>query len=105
MIAHAPVAMRGQIAAVSADAFVHALNDILLIAAVIAFAGAALSLALIRRSDFADIQAEVAGEPWTGASEASDLGIASSRGRHVANRRGGGHPCISACGQGSCIQM
>jgi len=50
-IAHAPRAYRGQVAAAASGSFVHALNDLVLIAAVVAFLGAAASLALIRRKD------------------------------------------------------
>ena len=53
-IATTPPGLRGQLAAVSTSSFVGGLNDILLIAAVIAFAGAALGLVLIRQRDFVD---------------------------------------------------
>lgn len=43
---------RGQLAAISVNSFVSSLNDILMIAAVIAFSGAALALILIRQKDF-----------------------------------------------------
>ena len=52
VVATAPPAVRGQLAAASVSSFVAGLNDILLIAAVTAFCGAALSLALIRQKDF-----------------------------------------------------
>jgi EmrB/QacA subfamily drug resistance transporter len=52
VIAHVPAALRGRVAAVSTSSFVHALNDILLIAGIVAFVGAAFSLALIRQKDF-----------------------------------------------------
>jgi hypothetical protein len=51
---------------------VRALNDILLIAAVVAFAGAAIPLTLIRRKDFVDATADViteAPEPPAAAPE------------------------------------
>ncbi|MGI8411943.1 MAG: DHA2 family efflux MFS transporter permease subunit [Solirubrobacteraceae bacterium] len=53
-IASAPPAARGQLAAVSIRSFVGGLNDILMIAAVIAFAGAAVALTLVRQKDFVD---------------------------------------------------
>jgi EmrB/QacA subfamily drug resistance transporter len=54
VLSHAPPAARDQLAAASTSSFVHALNDILLIAAVVAFAGAAVALTLIRPKDFVD---------------------------------------------------
>jgi hypothetical protein len=54
VLAHAPRAARAQLAAASTSSFVHALNDLLLIAAVVAFAGGAVALALIRPKDFVD---------------------------------------------------
>jgi hypothetical protein len=57
-LAHAPSAARAQLAAASTSSFVHALNDILLIAAVVAFAGAAVALTLIRPKDFVDTSEE-----------------------------------------------
>jgi predicted MFS family arabinose efflux permease len=54
VLAHAPRAARARLAATSTGSFVHALNDILLIAAVVAFAGATVALALIRPKDFVD---------------------------------------------------
>jgi EmrB/QacA subfamily drug resistance transporter len=53
-IASTPPGLRGQLAAVSTSSFVGGLNDILLISAFIAFAGAALALVLIRQRDFVD---------------------------------------------------
>jgi hypothetical protein len=50
VLATAPPAVRGQLAAASVSSFVAGLNDILLIAAVTAFCGAAISL--IRQKDF-----------------------------------------------------
>jgi len=57
VIANTPPGLRGQLAAVSTNSFVGGLNDILLVAALIAFAGAALGLALIRQRDFVDSSA------------------------------------------------
>jgi EmrB/QacA subfamily drug resistance transporter len=54
VLAHAPRAARQQLAAASTSSFVYALNDILLIAAVVAFAGGAVALTLIRPQDFVD---------------------------------------------------
>jgi EmrB/QacA subfamily drug resistance transporter len=58
----APPATREQIADASTVAFASALNDILLIGAVIAFVGAALGFALVRGRDFV-AQEPVAAEP------------------------------------------
>jgi len=57
-IASAPPGVRGQLAAVSINSFVNSLNDILLIAAVIAFSGAAIALTLIRQRDFVNASEE-----------------------------------------------
>ncbi len=62
VISHAPVSMRGQIAAASTGSFVHALNSLLLIAAVVALAGAGLALLLIRRKDLLDASAPAGAE-------------------------------------------
>lgn len=67
-IAGAPAAARGQLAAASTSSFAGALNDILLIAAVVAFAGAAAALALIRSKDFVD-----ASEAFTGAAQRGEV--------------------------------
>lgn len=53
-IASAPPGARGQLAALSTSSFVAGLNDILLIGALVAFAGAVAGLALIRQRDFID---------------------------------------------------
>jgi len=58
LLAHAPGAARAQLAAAATGSFVHSLNDILLIAGVVAFAGAAVALALIRSKDFVDASEE-----------------------------------------------
>ena len=62
VIAHLPAASRGRVAAVSTSSFVHALNDILLIAAVVAFAGAVAAVALIRQRDFVDASQQAISE-------------------------------------------
>jgi EmrB/QacA subfamily drug resistance transporter len=78
VLAHAPRAAREQLAAASTSSFVHALNDILLIAAVVAFAGAAISLTLIRRRDFVDASDDVIAEaPETAAAAAPELKLAA----------------------------
>jgi EmrB/QacA subfamily drug resistance transporter len=71
VIAHTPAAYRGQIAAISAGSFVHALTDLMLIAAIVAFVGAAASLALIRRKDMV-----TASEPDPGAADWSTASAA-----------------------------
>jgi EmrB/QacA subfamily drug resistance transporter len=52
VIASAPAAARPQLTQAIDAAFSGGLNDLFLVAAVVAFAGAALALALVRRSDF-----------------------------------------------------
>ena len=52
VIASAPPAARGQLAAASVGSFASALDSILLIAAVIAFCGSVIGLVLIRQRDF-----------------------------------------------------
>jgi predicted MFS family arabinose efflux permease len=54
VLAHAPRAARAHLAAAATSSFVHALNDILLIAATVAFVGGAIALILIRRRDMID---------------------------------------------------
>jgi EmrB/QacA subfamily drug resistance transporter len=66
-IASAPPGVRAQLTAVSISSFVNSLNDILLIAAVIAFSGAALALTLIRQRDFVDASEEAVEEIREGA--------------------------------------
>jgi hypothetical protein len=66
-VATAPPAVRGQLAAASVSSFVAGLNGILLIAAVTAFCGAAISLVLIRQKDFHQ----------TARGELADLGPAA----------------------------
>ena len=53
-VASAPPAARAQLAAASVESFAGALNEILLIAAVIAFCGSVLGFVLIRQRDFID---------------------------------------------------
>ena len=53
-LAHVPTRFRGHVAAVSTSPFVQALNDILLIAGIVALIGAATALVLIRQKDFVD---------------------------------------------------
>jgi EmrB/QacA subfamily drug resistance transporter len=61
----APPGTRTQVTADAKVAFVSAFNDILLIAAVIAFVGAALGFALVRDRDFVVSPAQEAPEPAT----------------------------------------
>jgi EmrB/QacA subfamily drug resistance transporter len=77
VLARAPRAARAQLAAVSTDSFVHALNDIVLIAAIVAFAGAAIALSLIRAKDFVDTADDVGGEAVEAAAAPPDLGLAA----------------------------
>jgi predicted MFS family arabinose efflux permease len=66
-IAAAPARARGQLAAVALRAFTSSLDELLLIAALISFVGAALAFPLIRQRDFVQTQAE--GEPTEGVTE------------------------------------
>jgi hypothetical protein len=69
--------MRGQLAAASTSSFVHALDDILLIAAAVAFLGAAAALALIRRQDFVDASVQAGGEQSWSAERTEKVGVAA----------------------------
>ena len=69
--------MRGQLAAASTNSFVHALDDILLIAAVVAFAGAVAALALIRRKDFVDASVQAGGGQSWSADPTEKVGVAA----------------------------
>ncbi len=51
-IAHAPAAARGHVAHVALSAFTGSLNDLLLVCAIVAFAGALCAFVLIRQRDF-----------------------------------------------------
>ena len=53
MVAAVPPGQRAQVAHAIHSAFAGAMNDILVVAAVVAFVGAALALAMIRGRDFA----------------------------------------------------
>jgi predicted MFS family arabinose efflux permease len=57
VIEGAPPGVRGKLAAVATSSFTGALNDILLIGALVAFAGALAGFALIRQRDFVDASA------------------------------------------------
>jgi EmrB/QacA subfamily drug resistance transporter len=56
VVAHVPAGARSQVRAAAVDSFTHALDHIILIAAVIALAGGLLSLVLIRKRDFIEEQ-------------------------------------------------
>ncbi len=73
VIAHAPATMRGPIASASSGGFVYALNEILLIAAVVALAGAAGALALIRPKDFVDASDAAVGESDWSTERAQEM--------------------------------
>jgi EmrB/QacA subfamily drug resistance transporter len=51
-LARVPAAERGRVLHVAGGAFIHGVNDLLVVTAVVAFVGAACSLALIRTEDF-----------------------------------------------------
>jgi EmrB/QacA subfamily drug resistance transporter len=59
--ARAPGGQRQAVANAARDAFIGGLNDILVIATIVAFAGALLALLLVRQSDF--VASEAQGEP------------------------------------------
>jgi EmrB/QacA subfamily drug resistance transporter len=77
VLAHAPRAAREQLAAVSTSSFAHALNGILLIAAVVGFAGATVALTLIRRKDFVDPSETVMANETETAVEALETELAA----------------------------
>jgi hypothetical protein len=77
VLKHVSGAARHQLAAVSTSSFVHALNDILLIAGVVAFVGGAVALALIRRKDFVDASDELGGEVVEARKAAPELELAA----------------------------
>jgi predicted MFS family arabinose efflux permease len=77
VLARAPRGTREQLAAVSTSSFVHALDDILLIAAVVAFAGAAVALTLIRQKDFVDASGTGAAEIIETEAAAPELDLAA----------------------------
>jgi EmrB/QacA subfamily drug resistance transporter len=52
VVGEAPPGARGAVMAAARDAFIHGLNEILLVAAIVAFVGAVLSFVLVRQSDF-----------------------------------------------------
>jgi EmrB/QacA subfamily drug resistance transporter len=77
VLAHAPNAARQHLEAVATNSFVHALNDILLIAAIVAFAGAAVALTLIRRKDFVDTPDDVGDDAVAAEVAAPELELAA----------------------------
>jgi EmrB/QacA subfamily drug resistance transporter len=62
-IASAPAPARAAVVHATQLGFVDGLNTILLVGAIVAFAGAALALALIRPRDYAPAEAEISGVP------------------------------------------
>jgi EmrB/QacA subfamily drug resistance transporter len=77
VLAQAPSAARPRLAAAATSSFVHALNDILLIAAVVAFAGAAIALALIRSKDFVDTTEQEGTASVEAGATAPEMGLAA----------------------------
>ncbi len=59
VIASAPPSVRGQLAAASVTSFASALDEILLIAAVIAFCGSIIGFVLIRQRDFVETEPQM----------------------------------------------
>jgi hypothetical protein len=76
-IANAPAGSRGQLAAASTSSFVAGLNDILLIAAAVAFCGGALALFLIRQRDFVDASGGGLEELPAGAADTLEARLAA----------------------------
>jgi hypothetical protein len=76
-IASAPPGLRGQLAAVSASSFVSGLNEILQLAAVVAFCGAALGLASIRQKDFVEDSDAPVEAVAVGAAASADQRLAA----------------------------
>jgi EmrB/QacA subfamily drug resistance transporter len=74
-LASVPPSARAHLAAASTASFVRGLDDILLIAAVVALAGAAVAFGLIRSKDFVDASAEVTGD--FGPAPAPEVGLAA----------------------------
>jgi EmrB/QacA subfamily drug resistance transporter len=66
-ISHVPAAVRGRVAGVALQAFTSSLDELLLIAAIISFAGALLAFVLIRQRDF--VQAGAEAEPARPAAD------------------------------------
>jgi hypothetical protein len=54
-----PAPVRGVVEQAARRAFIDGLNEILVVAAVLAFVGAALALLLVRRRDFVTVPPEV----------------------------------------------
>jgi EmrB/QacA subfamily drug resistance transporter len=78
VIAHAPPAVRGHLAEVALRAFTGGLNELLLVSAIISFAGGLFAFVLIRQRDFVHAGAEPGpaearpvGKPSTPASRSS----------------------------------
>ena len=79
-IAGAPPALRGRVAAASAHAFTSSLDDVLLIAGIVALAAALLAFTLIRQSDFVEAPAGAEGELAPAAASPQDpVGRAAAR--------------------------
>ncbi len=62
-IAHVPAAARGHLGQVALSAFTGSLNELLLVAAIVSFAGALCAFALIRQRDFVHAESEPAPAP------------------------------------------
>jgi EmrB/QacA subfamily drug resistance transporter len=77
VLAHAPSGARAQLAAASTSSFVHAVNVLLLIAAIVAFAGAVIASTLIRPKDFVDASAEDAVEAVEARPAAPEMELAA----------------------------
>jgi EmrB/QacA subfamily drug resistance transporter len=76
-LASAPPALRGQLAAAATRSFAEALNDILLVAGLVALCGAALALVLIRQKDLVAPSEEVLTQPPAATGVAADASLAA----------------------------
>lgn len=72
VLAHVPASSRGHIQQLATSSFTGALDDILLIAGIVAFAGAVLALGLIRQKDFIELPAQTGEASWAEAVPAPD---------------------------------
>jgi hypothetical protein len=87
-LAQVPSAARERLALASRTAFVHALNDVLLIAAIVAFPGAAVALTLIRTNHFIDASDDGTGEEPETAAGTPEIKLAASAPRQAPRMPG-----------------
>lgn len=87
-ISHVPAASRGRVGGVALQAFTSSLNELLLVAAIISFAGAVLAFVLIRQRDF--VQAGSESGPAGAAGDGEAVPRDGDQPERVRVR--GGHP-------------